>query len=147
MLRVLFTLLVLASASLAQSSSDGSFSVRDSKHANFSLSPAQMHEAESVYRNVCAIVRHDFHSSVGELHPHFTVVIGADNNEVHGKMVQTDEAGGSAEIWMKKWNPNVFAEGVVVLAFDQMLTTDVIKQLGMRAVRFSNATVDVAGLK
>jgi hypothetical protein len=137
MLKVMFTLLVLASAGLAQSSSDGSFSVHHSKHANFSLSPVQMREAESVYQSACAVVQHDFHRVAGELHPHFTVIVGADDNEVHG----------NAEIRMKKWNPLLFAEGVVVLAYYQVLTADVIKQLGNRAVLYSNATTDVAGLK
>jgi len=137
MLRIMFTILVLVSTSLAQSSSDGSFSVDHSTHANFSLGPAQMREAESLYRSACAVVERDFHRGAGELHPHFTVVIGAENNEVKG----------DAEIRLKKWNPVVFAEGVVVLAFHQILTVDVIKQLSNRAIRYSNATVDVAGHK
>ena len=137
MLKAVFTLLVLASAGLAQTSSDGSFSVQHSKHANLSLSPTQMREAESLYQSACAVVQRDFHSGAGELRPRFTVVLGADRDEVHGR----------AEILMKKWNPVVFAEGVVVIAFDQMLTADVIKRLGERAIRYSNATVDVADLK
>jgi len=47
------------------------------------------------------------------------------------------------EIRMKKWNPAMFAEGGVVLAYHDELTTDKIKQLGNRAVRYSNATIDV----
>jgi hypothetical protein len=147
MLRVMFTLLILAPVGLAQSSSDGSFSVRHSKQANFSLSAAQMREAESVYKSACAVVLHDFHNSIGELHPHFTVVIGADRNEVHGFMVQSKKVRGNAELWIKQWDPKVFAQGVVVLAFDELLTEDVINQLGSRAVRYSDATVNVVGLK
>ena len=41
----------------------------------------------------------------------------------------------------------MFAQGVVVLAFQQLLTRDAINQLSNRAVRYSNATVDVARLK
>jgi hypothetical protein len=137
MFKIMFTLLVLASAGLAQSSPDGSFSVRHSKHAKFSLSPVQMREAESLYQSACAVVKRDFHGGAGELHPHFTVIIGADEDEVHGK----------AEIRMKKWNPAVFAQGVVVIAYYEALTADVVVQLANRAIRYSNATVDVAGLK
>jgi hypothetical protein len=144
MWRITLILLVLASAALAQSSSDGSFSVRHSKKASFSLSPAQMREAENLYRSACAVVEHDFHSGAGQLHPHLTVVIGAARNEVHA---ENTEIHVGNEIWMKKWEPTLFAQGVVVLAFGQMLTVDVIKQLGNRAVRYSNATVDVAELK
>jgi hypothetical protein len=153
MLKVTLVLLVLASAGLAQSSSDGSFSVHHSKHANFSISPAQMHEAESLYQSACSVVQHDFPVSGGS-HPHFTVILGTDHNEVHGaerKEVSgsdRDDVRAKGEIWMTKWDPVVFAQGVVVLAFlDQVLTADTIKQMGKRAIRYSNATVDVAGLK
>jgi hypothetical protein len=143
MLRVLVTLLILASTVLAQSSSDGSFSVRHAKHANFSLSQAQMHEAETLYRSTCKAVQETFHSDV-ELHPHFTVIIGANRDEVHSGGMKVDSG---LEIWMKKWNSTVYAQGVVVLAFQQLLTDDMVKRLERQAIRSSNATVDVAGLK
>jgi hypothetical protein len=148
MLKIMCTLLILASAGLAQSSSDGSFSVHHAKHANFSLTPTQMREAESLYQSACVVVQDDVRSSAGEFHlPHFTVVIGADSNEVRGNIVHSNEAAGQPEIRLKKWNPRVFAEGVVVLAFDQMLTSDLVAQLGNRAVRYSGATVDLSNLK
>jgi hypothetical protein len=144
MLKVMFALLLLASAGVAQSSSDGSFSVHNSKHENSSLSAAQMHEAESLYQSACGAVQNDFHSAA-ELHPRFTVIIGAERNEVHSAGMKVDDS--RVQIWMKKWNPTVFAQGVVVLAFQELLTRDLITQLGNRAVSYSNATVDVAGLK
>ncbi|MGB8987414.1 MAG: hypothetical protein WCC37_12490 [Candidatus Sulfotelmatobacter sp.] len=148
MLKTMLTVFILASAGLAQSSSDGSFSVHDAKHANVSLTPAQMREAESLYQSACVVVRHDFPTGAREFHPpHFTVVIGADRNEVHGNIVYSKDAQRQPEIWLKKWSPMVFAEGVVVLAFDQLLTFDLVAQLGNRAVRYSGATVDVSSLK
>jgi hypothetical protein len=148
MLKMVFTLLFLASVGLAQSSSDGSFTVHHAKHASFSLTPEQMREAESVYQSACVVVQNDFHSSAGEFHlPHFTVVIGADSNSVRGNIVHTKEGTGEPEIRLKKWNPSVFAQGVVVLAFDHLLTSDLVTQLGDRAVRYSGATVDVSNLK
>jgi hypothetical protein len=143
MFRLMFTLLVLASAGLAQSSSDGTFFVRNIKHENSVLTPRQMREAESVYQNACAVVRRDFHVT-SELQPHFTVIVGAPRNEVHSAGMKDD---GRTEIWIKKWDPRPFAQGVVVLAFHEMLTRDVIMELSNRAVRYSNATVDVAGLE
>jgi hypothetical protein len=143
MLRVMVTLFVLASAGLAQSSVDGSFSVRHSKRANFSLSRAQMREAESLYQSTCTAVQQNFHS-IDALRPHFTVVIGTDRDEVHSGGMKVD---GGLEIWMKKWDSSVFAEGVVVLAFQQLLTQDVVKRLKRQAIRSSNATVDVAELQ
>jgi hypothetical protein len=148
MLKIMLTVFILASAGLAQSSSDGSFSVRQARHANLSLTPAQMREAESLYQSACLVVRHDCPTGAGEFYPpHFTVVIGADSNEVHGNIVPSKKAHSQPEIWLKKWNPMVFAEGVVVLAFDQLLTEDRVAQLRNRAVRYSRAAVDVSNLK
>ena len=48
-----------------------------------------------------------------------------ERNEVHGK----------TEIWLKRCSQSMFTEGVVVLAFDQVLTENVIKQLGRQAVQ------------
>ncbi len=148
MLKIMLTVLILASAGLAQSSSDGSFSVHHVKRTNFSLTPAQMHEAESLYQSACLVVRHDFPTGTGEFYPpHFTVVVGTDSNEVHGNVVYSKKAHLQPEIWLKKWNPMVFAEGVVVLAFDQLLTEDRVTQLRNRAVRYSGSSVDVSNLK
>jgi hypothetical protein len=115
-------------------------------HAKFSLSPAQMREAEILYQSGCAVVEHEFRSG-SQLHPHFTVIIGKESNEVHGVVVNGSKSNPAAEIWLKKWDPIMFTQGVVVLALDEMLTTDVVAQLSKRAIHFSNAKVDVAGLK
>lgn len=142
MTKMLLMLLALSIPALAQTSSDGSFSVRHSKKANFSLNREQMHTAESIYRNACAVVQRDFLSGADEVHIHFTVVIGAERNEVLSRRATQDD-----EIWLKKWDPNLFAQGVVLLAVDQRLTPDVITLLGQRAVRYSNATADVSGFR
>jgi hypothetical protein len=142
MLKIIFVLLYLSLSlvGLAQTSSDGSFSVHHSKKENFSLSAAQMGDAESIYHNACIVVQHDFQSGAGELHPHFTVIIGAERNEIHLRHPE-------GEIWMKKWNPMLFAQGVVVLAFDRSLMPDVVEQMANRAIRYANATVDVSRLR
>lgn len=141
--KTLLILLVLSLPALAQTSPDGSFSVRHLKKADFSLNSDQMRDAETIYRTACSVVQHEFLSgAAGELHLHFTVVIGAERNEVRSRRItQADE------IWMKNWDPNVFAQGVVLLAVDQSLTPDVVRRLGMRAVRYSSAAVDVSGLR
>jgi len=63
--------------------------------------------------------------------------LGTEQNEVHGR----------TEIWLKQWSQTMFTEGVVVLAFDQVLTGDAIKQLGKQAVERVTAIVDVAELR
>jgi hypothetical protein len=148
MFKIMLTVLILASAGLAQSSSDGSFSVHHAKRVNFSLTPAQMREAESLYQSACLVVQHDFLTGVGDFYPpHFTVVIGTESNEVRGHIVYASKDHSQPEIWLKKWNPMVFAEGVVVLAFDQLLTENKVAQLRNRAIRYSRAAVDVSNLK
>jgi hypothetical protein len=133
MLKVIVMLLVFTSAVLAQSSSDGMFSVRDITQPNAVLTPAQMREAESIYQNACAVVQHDFHSTDLK-HPHVDVIVGTDRDLVHGR----------SEIWMTKWDRDKFAEGIVLLV---LLNTDVIEQLSSRAVRYSNATISVSTMK
>jgi len=135
-LKAVITVLLLVSACLAQSSSDGFFVVRRAtKHAS-SLTPAEMREAEKLYRYTCAAVHDDFHNGT-ELHPRFTVILGARRNEVHGEK----------EIWLTKWNPAMFAEGVVVVAFHDVLSADVIRRLARRALQYSDTMVDVVELK
>lgn len=141
MSKLLAVLFILSSLGLAQSSSDGSFSVHHLNTVNPSLRPAQMLEAESVYHSACRVVQREFHKGASEPCPHFTVLVGAERNELHSRRTE------DGQIWMKKWDPIVFAQGVVVLTFDQMLTRDVIVKLGNRALQQSNAAVDVAGLK
>lgn len=137
MLRVVFTLLVLVSAGLAQTSSDGSFSVRHVTDTSYSLSPSQMREPERLYQSACTVVQHEYQSDV-ELRPHFTVVIGTERDELNFTRTEPGEIG------MKTWDPIKFTQGSVILAFEQMLTPDAIVQLGNRVVRQYDTTVDVA---
>jgi hypothetical protein len=136
MLKAIVTTFFMVSLCIAQSSSDGSFSVRHITKPGVALTPAQMQEAEKLYRNACAVVKRDFHSA-SELRPQFAVILGADHDEVHGR----------SEIWLKKWSPAMFTQGVVVVAFDQVLTADLVKQLAIRAVQYSNATINVMELQ
>jgi len=133
MWKVIVVMLVLTSAVLAQSSPNGSFSVHDIANANPVLTPAQLREAESIYQNACVVVEHDFHSSDLK-HPHVDVIVGTDRDLIHGR----------SEIWMTKWDRDKFAQGIVLLL---LLNTDVIEQLSSRAVRYSNATVNVSTMK
>ena len=136
MLKLLTTLLFFATVSFAQSSSDGMFVVQNVKKSGSLLTAAQIRQAEKLYQSACAVVKREFHGTT-DLRPRFTVVIGTDHNEVRG----------TSEIWLKQWNPAMFTEGVVVLAFEQVLTPDAIKQMEEEAVRYTEATIDVADLR
>jgi hypothetical protein len=65
--------------------------VRHFKDANFSLKPAQTREAESIFQSVCEVVQREYYPAGGELHPHFTVIIGTEFNEVHSNRSQLGE--------------------------------------------------------
>lgn len=134
MLKTFFAVIILVSAGLAQTSSDGSFSVRHSKLENFSLSPEQMRQAENLYKSACAVVQHDFHLDGRASHLHFTVVVGEEGNTLHTW----------DEIWMKKWDPDLFVQAVVLLELQHF---NVFKELSDRAVRYSHATTNVAEFK
>jgi len=135
MLKILPALVVYAAVSFAQSSSDGMFVVQNFKKSGSLLTVAQIRQAEKLYQSACAVVKRDFHGTT-DLRPRFAVIIGTDHNEVHGR----------SEIWLKQWNPALFTEGVVVLAFEQVLTPDDIKHIGEEAVRYTDATINVADL-
>jgi hypothetical protein len=89
MLKTIAALLFLASTCIAQSSADGFFVVRNIKKPGALLSPAQMREAVKLYQSACAVVQRDFHGNA-ELRPRFTVLLGTEQNEVHGR----------TEIWL-----------------------------------------------
>jgi hypothetical protein len=136
MLKVVVTAMLLVTTCVGQSSSGGFFVVRHIKKSEFSLTPTQMREAEKLYISTCAVVRREFPGS-GELRPRFTVLLGVDRDAVRGQ----------TEIWLKQWNPGMFAQGVAVLAFNQLLTTDLVRKLAKRGIQQSNAMVDVTDLK
>jgi hypothetical protein len=141
MSKLLFILFLLSSVGFAESSSDGSFSVHHLQKVNLSLHTRtdtrnRKYLSQRVPGSATRVSQRR-----SEPCPHFTVHIGAERNELHSRRTQ------DGQIWMKKWDPIVFSQGVVVLTFDQMLTRDVIVELGNRVVQQSNAVIDVAGLK
>lgn len=56
-----------------------------------------MHEVEILYKSACEVVQRDFRSSDGELHPHFTVIIGAERDEVKVVVARTKQT----EAWSR----------------------------------------------
>jgi hypothetical protein len=63
----------------------------------------------------------------------FTLVLGADENSVDMS---------SRELRLKKWDRYLYAEGVLRLSFDQMLSAEAKLRLARRAVAESDATVN-----
>ncbi|PYY02312.1 MAG: hypothetical protein DMG62_23365 [Acidobacteria bacterium] len=92
-------------------------------------------EAGKVYLSACAAVQREFGSS-HDLRPRVTLVLGV---EKHGEGVDVD----SREIRLVKWNRYMFAQGVVILAFEELMPKTQVLLVAKRAVAWSDATVDV----
>lgn len=125
----------MVSAAFAQTSTDGFFTVHHAKKESFVLPAAQMREAEKLYLTTCAMVQREFQARE-ELRPHFVLVLGAPGNQL----------SHDNELWLKEWNPATFAQAVVTMAFEEMLTRERRIQLTLRALQHYNASVDVADL-
>lgn len=94
-------------------------------------------ELQKLYVSACSVVQREF----GQTHmpkPRITVVLGADVDEL---------AYQEREIRLKKWNGFQFAQGVVLLAFQELMSTDQQLSIARRAVGLADATVDVSSLR
>ena len=89
-------------------------------------------EAQKIYRSACSVVQREF-GATHSVAPPVTLVLGADRNEV---------GLDQREIRLTKWNRNAFAQGVVMLAFDDLML-DRSVAMAKRAVTWADATVEV----
>ena len=90
-------------------------------------------EAEKIYLSACSAVQREFGSNRA-VRPQVTVVLGADKDAV-----LFDER----EIRLTKWNRHLFAQGVVVFAFEDLMPVEQRLILAKRAVNWADATVDI----
>lgn len=96
-------------------------------------------EAEKVYLSACAVVQREFGAS-RELRPRVTLVLGAhkDNQGLFFK---------SREIRLAKWDRYMFAQGVVWLAFEDLMPEEQLLLVSKRAVAWADATVAVGQME
>lgn len=92
-------------------------------------------EAEKIYRSSCAVVQREFGSS-RELKPKVTLVVGA-NKDNEGLFFK------SREIRLAKWDRYMFAQGIVWLAFEDLMPHEQLLLVSKRAVAWADATVAV----
>jgi hypothetical protein len=126
-LKFAISVLALAGASLAQ---DGLTIVN--RHKQKLSTP----EAEKIYSSACSVLEREFdlqHS----LHPQVRLVLGADKNEIWL---------GGREIRLTKWNPYAFAQGVVWLAFEDLMPSQQRLTIAKRAVTWADSTVEIKRL-
>jgi len=91
-------------------------------------------EVDKVYLSACTAVQREFGNSI-VLRPSIDLVLGADKNIVYSD---------KKTILLKRWDRSLFAQGVVVLAFEDLLTPERRVTITNRAVNWAQATVDVA---
>ncbi len=90
-------------------------------------------EANRVYMSTARVIAAEFKLSQ-PIYAHFTLILGADENSV-----DID----ARELRLKKWDTYFYAEGVLRLGFDQVMSSEAKMRLARRAVAESKATVTV----
>ena len=126
-LKFAISVLALAGASLGQ---DGL--TIDNKHKERASSP----EVEKIYSSGVSVVPREFGIS-RPLYPRARLVLGADKNEIWF---------AGREIRLTKWNRHAFAQGVVWLAFEELMPSQQRLTIAKRAVTLADSTVEIERL-
>lgn len=90
-------------------------------------------EAEKIYLSACSAVQREFGSNRA-IRPQVNIVLGADKDEVF-----FDER----EVRLTKWDRHLFAQGVVVFAFEDLMPIEERWILAKRALNWADATVEI----
>jgi len=90
-------------------------------------------EADKLYLSACSAVQREFGGS-RSIRPQITLVLGADRDEA---------IFDSREIRLIKWNPYLFAQGVVVFAFEDLMPPEDRLEVARRAVSWAAATIEI----
>jgi len=125
--KFVISVLALAGAGLAQ---DGL--TIDNKHKE-RLSTS---EAEKIYSSACSVVEREFDVK-HPLHPQVRLVLGADKNEIWFV---------GREIRLTKWSSYAFAQGVVWLAFEDLMPSQQRLTIAKRAVTWADSSVEIERL-
>lgn len=127
---VKFAALVLAFATVCPAQEG--LTVRNTAHQRWSAA-----EAQKIYLSAWSMVQQEFGRTL-PLAPRVNLVLGADRNEVwlNGR-----------EVRLTKWNPDAFAQGVVWLAFEDLMTSQQRLTIAKRAVNSADSTVEIEELK
>jgi hypothetical protein len=97
-------------------------------------------EATRIYDSACMLLARSIRpEKPPRLHPRFRLVIGADSDQFVNE-------GGVAEIHLKVWNPEKFAEGVVVVALRDVIRAEDLERLARQSASLAASTVNVSEL-
>lgn len=94
-------------------------------------------EVNKVYLSACNAVQTEFRNS-DALHPRITLVLDSNKNGVDFDR---------NTILLKKWNRDLFVKGVVILAFEDLLTPQLRRIMTNRAVSGADGTTDVREMR
>jgi hypothetical protein len=104
------------------------FEVRNPKHQKWPET-----EANRIYMSTARDIAAEFRLPQ-PIYAHFTLILDTDENSVDIN---------ARELRLKQWDTYFYAEGVLRLTFDQMLSSEAKMRLARRAVAESEATVHV----
>ena len=93
-------------------------------------------EVNKVYLSSCAAVQREFGSDT-LVRPKITLVLGANTNTLNFD---------NGTISLAQWDPGLFAQGAVMLAFEGLMPPERRMVIARRAVTWAHATVDLAQL-
>lgn len=98
-------------------------------------------EAARIYNWACDLLARAIRpEKPPQLHPRFRLVLGASEDE----FVRDSAA---SEIHLKSWNPDKFAQGVVVVALRDVLPRTDLNRLAHQSVSLADATIDARELR
>lgn len=95
-----------------------------------------MDEAQKLYDSACIVVQQEFGSG-HKVRPQLTLVLGAPRNEVNSDR---------KEIKLTQWDRYLFAQGVIMLAFEELMSLEERATMAKRAVSWADSTIDVKRL-
>ena len=111
---------------------DGFFTIHNPHNQTLSYP-----EAETIYLSACRVVEQQF-SRADPVRPRLSLLLGSENDRVYYP---------KREIQLRKWDKYKFAEGVVLLAVEALLSPEAKSSLSKLAVTEAETMVDVRELK
>ena len=116
----------------AQASADTlPFEVSNPKHKKWPEA-----EASRIYTSACDLLARSVRPEhPPQLHPKFRLVLGTENDEFV-------RDGSIEELHLKSWDPEKFAQGVVVVALRELVPRPDLARLARLSVTLAESTVD-----
>ena len=131
MIRLMLAALILTLCGPCVAQDEVTVQVKGKKQAF----PAE--ELQRLYLSACSVVQREYGQTQAP-RPRFTLILGVDKDEL---------AFSDREIRLKTWDPFLFTQGVVLLAFEDLMPMDQRITIAKRAVGWADATVNISSLR